>query len=99
MLPVSCETLACCQEPWGSRHQWDGEVRTSYERNQVNTGKRGNKRSSLPKIGQPVVTLDILRKLKAVWMESEAHRDGVMLWAAAALCFFAFLGAGEMTVP
>ena len=30
-----------CREPWGSGHQWDGEVRTSYERNQVNTGKGG----------------------------------------------------------
>ena len=69
-------------------------ARTSYERNQVNTGKRGLKGAvCLP------VTLDILRKLKAVWTENEPHRDGVMLWVTEALCFFVFLQAGEMTVP
>ena len=44
------------------------------------------------------ISLDILHKLRSVWL-SNPSEDTRMLWAAAAMCFFGFLRSGELTVP
>ena len=48
---------------------------------------------------RPPITLEILCRLKSVWQNWPNCRDASMLWAAATMCFFGFLRAGEVVVP
>ena len=45
------------------------------------------------------ITPPILRKIKQVWLHPSPNFDNIMLWAAATVCFFGFMRAGEITVP
>ena len=45
------------------------------------------------------ITPELLLKLAGVWLKGPRGADGIMLWAAATLCFFGFLRSGEITVP
>ena len=45
------------------------------------------------------ITPDLLLKIRQVWFNSHHHQDDAMLWAAALLCFFGFLRAGEIIIP
>jgi len=51
------------------------------------------KRTRLP------ITPEILCRLRSTWEGHPTRADAVMLWAAATLCFFAFLRMGEAVVP
>ena len=45
------------------------------------------------------ITPDLLLMLRKAWLDPARGHDGVMLWAAASLCFFGFLRSGEVTIP
>lgn len=60
----------------------------------VRARQSGSNKPRLP------ITLPILLKLKEVWIAPTFDDfDGHMLWAVAAVCFFGFFRAGELTSP
>ena len=54
--------------------------------------------SSATKIRLPI-TPSILSKIQSHLLATSMDHDSIMLWAAAALCFFGFFRSGEITTP
>ncbi len=45
------------------------------------------------------ITPELLRGMQVAWQSHPNPKDAVMLWAAATICFFGFLRAGEVVIP
>ena len=45
------------------------------------------------------ITFDLLGRLRQAWYAGLREHDAMMLWAAAATCFFGFLRMGEVVIP
>ena len=63
--------------------------------------RKGMKRSAgpSPRARRLPITPELLSRIKQVWQGDPDRRDKAMLWAAATMCFFGFLRAGEVVVP
>ena len=44
------------------------------------------------------ITPGLMRNLKCYWHSNHTKRDYIMLWAAACICFFGFMRAGDLVV-
>jgi len=47
---------------------------------------------------QPI-TVDLLEKIRGVWLTGTPTKYNMMLWPASSLCFLGFFRSGEITVP
>ena len=57
------------------------------------------KRTSGPSQPRLPITPNLLEQMRREWFSVQRSRDALMLWAAAAMCFFGFLRLGEVVVP
>ncbi len=60
--------------------------------------KRVQALEQAPPKRQPI-TIELLDKLRGVWLAGTPTWNEQMLWAASSLCFFGFFRSGELTVP